>query len=564
MIKIKLLVRIAIGFIALVASGYSFAQNNNLEIDIIKQSNHDIAISLRFIASNSDTSRLKFTNWAGLDNKSQHIEQMNIVAGNESLEFKEISDGEWRFTHTPQQAVEVSYVVKVNDRQAIGDNREVYRPIVNPKLFHAVGNNFLVLPQHLTDKVSLKLTWINFEGLATLSSLGSIDQTFQVETDLQAIYDSLYVAGPLTVIKKNVRGKVLYVSLHGSDWPFTAKELADLAEKITVAERDYFDDHDFPFYWISAIGTGKPLKQGYEFSGTRLHNNFALFLNPSTVFEYDLPTGSPIISLLAHEMMHVWFGGKLLPASAIAKNNIPQGTYAWLTEGFDNYFTNRVLFKSDILSKQQYINTINQLLKHYHNNSANNDDNTTLAKKFWTSLDHQKLPYQRGELIAFALDYALVEHSLKDLVLEWLKTPKWQQSFTFKDFESSFKGKITQRQLQHVMTVLNDGIDINWPLMLENSCLMIQPVKTPIWDSGFDHNKSFKTKTISGVRQTSAAYKAGLRDGQQLMSGSMVFDDIENMVSLKIDSREEAVKYLPVRYGEAIEQLTLKQQNCLD
>lgn len=55
------------------------------------------------------------------------------------------------------------------------------------------------------------------------------------------------------------------------------------------------------------------MTEGYRFSGTLLHNNFSLFLNPSTLFQLDLPNGNPIIHLLTHEMKHVWIGNKILP-----------------------------------------------------------------------------------------------------------------------------------------------------------------------------------------------------------------------------------------------------------
>ncbi len=58
-----------------------------------------------------------------------------------------------------------------------------------------------------------------------------------------------------------------------------------------------------------------------------------------------------------------------------------------------------------------------------------------------------------------------------------------------------------------------------------------------------------KKKTIANVRRDSAAYEAGLRDGQTVTGGiSIYFGDTSREIELKVKDEhgEKTVKYLPV------------------
>ena len=217
--------------------------------------------------------------------------------------------------------------------------------------------------------------------------------------------------------------------MQDGEWPFELELLADLTERIAQAERAYFADYDFPFFWVSAIAAGQPMTDGYQFSGTLLANNFSLFLNPSTQFEFDLPTGSPIVFLLAHEMMHVWIGSKLAPPVGSAP-----GAVAWFTEGFTNYFTQQVLLHSEILTREQYQKQLKEVFTDLQNNPQIAASNQAIADNFWASMDYQLLPYQRGQLIAAYVDAKLENTSLKALLQQWLADPAWHNGVGIEPF----------------------------------------------------------------------------------------------------------------------------------
>jgi predicted metalloprotease with PDZ domain len=77
----------------------------------------------------------------------------------------------------------------------------------------------------------------------------------------------------------------------------------------------------------------------------------------------------------------------------------------------------------------------------------------------------------------------------------------------------------------------------------------LQIVSTPVFDLGFDLQALQKTREIAGVITGSAAYNAGLRDGQKLAGGfSFSLGDTSKAIELKVsaDGDEKVIRYLPV------------------
>ncbi len=531
----------------------------DLFISFDKQIDNSVNIEIEFIGHESGVTELKLNSWGGLDNLSSHITNFQVKTAGRKLDFSEIADGHWRVDHAHQLNLTISYTLEVNERQLSNSDRMYYRPIVNSQLFHMVGSTGLVLPQHLDGKLGVNITWQNIGEWQTVSSLGLQNGSKTFVANLSELHNSLFVAGPLKLETRMIKGNPLLITLHGENWNFKLKELADIAETITAAERDYFEDHDFPFYWINAISVGEPLENGYSFGGTKLHNNFALFLNPATKIEVDTSEGSPVTNLLAHEMMHEWIGGKLQQ-----KSSVEEGTMYWFSEGFTNYLTRKVLLKSKLIDFSKFQIELNKTLEEYSTNPVKNATNVSIAKNFWMSQDYQKLPYLRGELAALLLDISLQKRQgfdISKLIKEWLISDEWKGGVDNSVFRESIKYQIPPNKMDGLMSFIKDGSMPDWQRWSLRNCAIFSLEDKATWDSGFDHKTSIDTHIISGVKENSAAYKAGLRDGQKLMSGSIVFNDIKESISIKVEEREEVIEYLPLGDSIVLPQVRLNK-NC--
>jgi len=530
-----------------------------LSIALTQTKQKNIQVELSFLGSSEGETILKLNDWGGINNLSTHFQKLHVTDhSGVKLKVVEAQDGEWLVTHQTNEKLVVTYELLANDNQSSDTSEGYYRPIVNDQLFHAVGHNFLTLPTHLKGEIEVNLQWYNFEGQSTLTSLGSSLPKFNTITSLDNIYQSLFVAASLKIEERTINGRPLTVSLHGDNWQFKFEEFVDLTETVTQAQRDYFDDHDFPFYWINVISTGKPMKQGYSFGGTRLHDNFALFLNPSTQLEYDTATGSPIVHLLMHEMMHVWIGGKLTPDT----EHSDEGTYYWFSEGFTNYFTRQVLLQSGLLTQQQYEASLNDVFKKYNENPVNAASNQEIADNFWKSRNHQLLPYQRGDLIALYLDHMLQDTRLKQLLVQWIQDEKFR-NFKLNDFYNSVKTLLPKHAFEKLKLFIESGQLPDWSDLNKPNCMNISHSMVYEWASGFDHQSTLKSHIITGVKADSAAYKAGLRDGQKLTSISMHYGDTSKNVSVGVEGMEEPMLYLPVGNGIKIPQVKLTGISCI-
>ncbi len=535
------------------------AETQSLEVTISRVQDRDaISVKMAFDGDPSGQTTLRFTNWAELPGRGNHVDKLTAHGVLDKLYVDREADGEWSIRHRRNEPLVITYEVPENTRQASNNNRDHHRPIYNESLLHAVGHVFLALPQHLGDNVELTLAWDGFGDWMTLTSLGSLDKTVTMTTSTQDLYGALFVAGPLRIEERYVNGNPIYISLHGEHWDFTLEELADNVATIAQVERDYFDDHAFPFYWVSAIAVGEALESGYSYAGTRLHNSFALFLNPSTRFESSELTGSPIMRLLAHEMMHVWFGGKLLPSL-----EADEGTYFWFSEGFTDYFTNLVMLESGLLTDLQYVNVVNDVFRDYYYNPQRDAPNQAIPGNFYQSMNYRELPYQRGKLIALALELGIVTRSLKDIMADWLRDDSWSEGFTLDDFLDALDPELSDSQLEALTDAIEQGGDIDWSLFNDGHCLEVFETDVFPWEVGFDYITSFETATVSGVIRGSAAYWAGLRNGQELLAWSLKYDNIDEPVKLRVAEIDEEIEFFARGTPARMPQVRLRAPDCL-
>ena len=82
----------------------------------------------------------------------------------------------------------------------------------------------------------------------------------------------------------------------------------------------------------------------------------------SNIFTAYIPRGmerDKYYILLAHEMMHSWIGRKIC-------NNQDEEINYWWTEGFTDFYTRLVAYRSGAIDQDLLINEINKFLQSYY------------------------------------------------------------------------------------------------------------------------------------------------------------------------------------------------------
>lgn len=119
-------------------------------------------------------------------------------------------------------------------------------------------------------------------------------------------------------------------------------------------------------------------------------------------FVIEIPRGQPLDSeallLLAHEAFHLWNGHHLTPRPAAEEQT------RWFKEGVTHYVALKTLWRLDLFSREQLLEELSTSASYYRRNPAAFRGDATRA-------DLARLPYDKGVLLALALDAALYSHS---------------------------------------------------------------------------------------------------------------------------------------------------------
>jgi hypothetical protein len=86
--------------------------------------------------------------------------------------------------------------------------------------------------------------------------------------------------------------------------------------------------------------------------------------------------------------------------------------------------------------------------------------------------------------------------------------------------------------------------------------------QVPAFDLGFDKETLLSKNRVSGVNPDSAAFRAGIRDGQEVAGASIWWDDVSKPVRLKIRSGngQQIVEYFPTGKSIPIPQYHLQSE----
>ena len=461
--------------------------------------------------------------------------------------------------HEPGEALIFRYRIPANEHQGESGPATFRRPIVNEHLFHTVGTLALFVPEHLDGDVerTLRFRWRNFheQGWQVATSFGVApeDGFIRVRETLDRARHALYVAGDdLRVHEIDVRGSPLVIALAGDRWEFEDAEFTDLASSIVAQERAFFDDFDRGYYLIGLIPVGPVLREGgSSLGGTGLTNCFSLTLHPNAgLAPLPTPRGPGVMGvaqLLAHEMFHEWNG-------LTVRRLDPEQLVYWFSEGFTNFYARRILFRGGWIDAAEYAASVNEAIEAYLGSPVRNEPNARILEDFWNDRSVKMLPYHRGDVVAMLLDRAIREasggeRSLDDLMRELVRE-------ALATGERIDTGHLLERFAHHtdaetaalVRGIVVDGETAPIRADLFAPCLERVEVECAPFELGFDFERSMEANEVLGVVADSAAWRAGLRDGQRLIGWSVRRGDTARDVVLTtvLDGAEVDLRYRPV------------------
>jgi predicted metalloprotease with PDZ domain len=505
-------------------------------------------VSVTFIGEADGTTDIRLPNeWGGQQELFKSIRNISASKG------VTLTDTEQPFVktlrHQPDQKITVTYEL-ANGFEGVFRNDVRYRPVVGDSYIHWIGNAVWALPAwDDSAEVKAKFEWKNFPKQWTIANSFDTEKRAQViRKRLGELRQAVFVAGDFRIVRTKAAGNPVNIAIRGK-WQFADAELAEMTRRIVEVERDFFEDHSQKYYLVTLVPIDGGGPNSISTGGTGLTDSFALFSTSNA--RLDL-----FRRLLAHEYVHNWIPGKLgrMPARD------EQSLY-WFSEGFTDFYTYELLRRGNLILDAEYVERYNELIREYYMLPVREAPNERILRDFWTNRDVQRLPYLRGLMFATNLNSAIKrasngKHSLDNVIRDLFNSSKFAKSeLSLDSLATAFKVYLTEEPMPMMKRHLIDGELVVPASDALGPSITQETIESPVYELGFDFDKFAKDRVVADLDPDSAAYAAGLRNGQQRTAGfSLMFGDTKTEIELKVKDTggDKTIRFLPVARKPAL------------
>ncbi len=519
-----------------------------------------IAVEVRFRGDADGETRLSLPDrWAGETDYWKHLRDLRI----DGARAREDGPQTRVLTHAPGAAITVRYrVVSAYEKDpAVGDpGGNPYRPILRPAWFSAIGHGLFAGPENGEDRTA-DFRWMSLPaGWKVASDLDH--SAMGARLRVGDIQQSVMVGSPtLRVYTRPVNGVDMRLAVLGGWSAFKAEDFASLIARVLEAQRDYWKAPGETYF--VALTPMTPREGSMSIGGTGLDDAFALYAGTDTTLE-------PMRYLLAHEHMHTWSPRALGDISHPPED---EALGYWFSEGFTDFLTHRTLLRAGIWSLEDFVQHVNGELMAYAVSPSREAPNSEVAAKFWTSPDVQKLPYRRGMLLALRWDYQLRQATRGARDLDDVLAAQVVRAAALREageaplapdlFAELFRQAGGPDLAGDLASVVRDGA----PVLLADDqfggCARVETISRPKFHRGWDAEATTAANNVlTGLREDSPAYRAGLRNGMQIVKrefGEPGNSTVEYGLRVRApDGTETVYRFMPVAPGsETIQQIVL-------
>lgn len=510
-----------------------------------------LAVEVRWHAPRSGTSRLALPEqWADARELWRHLEGFAVEG---ATAVKEDGPVVREITASPGAPLVARYRVRsAYAQEPSASDGQPFAPVVRPTWFHAFGEALFAVPDDA------------FDAPASFRWTGGAD--LPIATDLEHftggragvvgdVLESVVIGGEKLRVHE-LPAEKLRVAILG-EYSFTPAAFIELALAVVTSQREFWGDHGEPF-----LITMAPLTRvvgSLSLGGTGRSDAFVLQLSEDAA----LPS---MRHLLAHEYFHTWNPRRL----GVEEEGVPEGGDKWFSEGFTEFYTWRLLLRSGLYSLADFVADWNAALLEYDTSPARSEPNSRIIADYWNDRAVGRLPYRRGPLLAAIWDARLRAatsgaHDLDDVLLamrEQVRAEPQARIAAGQRFLAAYKQQGGPDLADDFKKYVEQGAPIELPADVFGACVRVESRPRPVFDRGWDPEATRKAgDVITGLRKGSPAYRAGLRDGMQiveLLGGESGNSAVPYVLKVRAGKRERTLEFKPG--GEAqvvVQQLVL-------
>ncbi len=335
--------------------------------------------------------------------------------------------------------------------------------------------------------VRCEIRWNGFPSTWRLVNSFGVDrrvQTFQ--TTLGELRKAVFAGGDFRITPSK-QGLWLVTRATRS---FSDSALLELLDRISVTQTGVWRDPGLRghlVYLLAADGSGQ---------GDARTRAMVVEASPAAA------SLASLAQLFAHELFHEWNAHRL--------NGPEDERLYWFTEGVTDYHAALTLWRQGIWTFERFADSFNTAAPQYFGSPARNLTAERMLGQRQSDANAERLPYLQGYLLAshWNRDGRVFDRGMRNL-------------------KKSNREPLSNRRIADALAAagignvdaeidrfVNRGETIVVRPRIFGDCAAESKIEVRQFDIGFDLQESRKNKTIHGVRPTSTAGRAGVRDGQ--------------------------------------------------
>lgn len=384
-------------------------------------------------------------------------------------------------THAPGASLTFSYEVRqdyVGEPQWGVQRVPGMRPVLQPDYATLIGHTWL------PNLENAAVFCLAVEGLPPGKAGFSLplEDGKSEPASLETLKDTILVLGDFRLASSGNVPAIRTAIRAG--WAIDDPAIASTARAVLDEAGSLFHDQPFDDYFV-AITALPDLPEGSTVIGTGLTESFFILATQNA-------DAANLQHTIVHEVLHEWITRRM---GATDEETDP--LRMWFTEGFTEYYTQVILLKSGLISLDGFLGNLNKLAGNYQASPFRAATNEEILEGIWDSHEMERLPYQRGALLALHWDSLLRQTSdtrLADAIASLIADA--DETLSDEEITGALTDILGQRFVDDLEYYITKGSDLPLASLTLPSCL--EPI------AGKDGIISFRKQAEADAAQCAA------------------------------------------------------------
>lgn len=487
-----------------------------------------LQVTLTFIGSKTGKTAILLPNeWGEKKQLYQRIDKLAVSQKNVTLQ-NTIDPAKKIILHHPEQLVTLQYELKQRFLGKTKKTDEAFEPNIKKDLFFFIGSQGLIIP-NLNKDIALKVVfkWHIPNDWKIANSYGMNHKNQITYSTIRELNDALFIAGHIQLKEIKYKNTHFWTATIGTFSTLDLKNYFQICAKLIDFQQNFWNDPN-RYHLLAFISLNSNQE---SFRGAGLYRSFMLALPQNAT----LQTEFGLSWLAAHELFHAWNRPDLF---LITPSHQESSIY-WLSEGITDYYAFESLLKTNIYSFEEYIDAYNNVLREYYTSPVRNYTNQEIEQYFWINDDVNKLPYQRGNILAHQWNAKIIQQShgqySLDNFIRAIQPTHPKEQYSLNTIEAISKKYLSMGIKKDINRYIDDGELITPDPNSFGSRAKLIFKKEKIHANVFPIKFDPKTHLVTFILKNSQAEKSGLKIGDKIISFDYMNNEATYPVTIIVD-----------------------------